>query len=85
MHVLSEAINALPFIIVLQVAAYWIFGLYRGIWRYASLPDLIRILKAVFLGTVLSAVILFLFYRLEGIPRSVFSAIFITPDGAIRW
>lgn len=71
-HVLSEAINVLPFVFVLQIVAYWIFGLNRVIWRFASLPDLIRIIKAVFLGAGLSAIVLFLFFRLENIPRSVF-------------
>ncbi len=27
--------------------AFWVLGLYRGLWRYASLPDLQRILVAV--------------------------------------
>ncbi len=31
----------------LQAAVFWHFGLYRGIWRYASLPDLKRILIAI--------------------------------------
>lgn len=51
--------------------AFWYFGCYRGIWRFASLLDLIRILKAVILGAVISAVCVFLYSRFEGIPRSV--------------
>jgi len=50
---------------------YWIFGLYRGMWRFASIPDLVRILKSVFSGTSLLLLILFQYNRLEGIPRSV--------------
>ena len=33
-------------------ALFWIFGLYRGIWRFASLPDLQRILLAVAVGAL---------------------------------
>ena len=39
--VLSLAV--LPFAAVI----YWLFGLYRGVWRFASAPDLINIGKAV--------------------------------------
>ncbi|RMH60802.1 MAG: polysaccharide biosynthesis protein [Zetaproteobacteria bacterium] len=54
-----------------QAAMYWYFGLYRGVWRYASLPDLLRIAKAVLLGAVISFVLMFIWQRLEGLPRSV--------------
>lgn len=32
--------------------SFWVFGLYRGIWRFASIPDLLRILRAVFVGSL---------------------------------
>jgi FlaA1/EpsC-like NDP-sugar epimerase len=56
---------------LIQLAVFFIFGLYRGIWRYASLPDLRRILLA--LSTAMAAVlfILFLLQTLVGIPRSI--------------
>lgn len=50
---------------------FWLFGLYRGIWRFASIPDLVRIVKAVVLATLLSFVAMFVLQRLEGLPRSV--------------
>lgn len=56
----------------IQGAVYWLFGLYRGFWRFASVPDLIRILKAVAVGTLLLVGCCWLLTRLEGIPRSVF-------------
>ena len=54
-----------------QATAFWLFGLYRGIWRFASIPDLMRILKAVSGGVAVTFLLLFLVNRLEGIPRSV--------------
>jgi FlaA1/EpsC-like NDP-sugar epimerase len=33
-------------------------GLYRGMWRFASVPDLINILKAVLIGSVIWAVLI---------------------------
>jgi FlaA1/EpsC-like NDP-sugar epimerase len=45
--------------------------LYRGLWRYASMRDLIAIVKAVSLSILIFAVVMFIVNRLEGIPRSV--------------
>src|SRR4030065_143361 len=55
----------------LQMLIFWQFGLYRGIWRYASTADLRRIVLAVALS---AAVIPLLFWMLRlglVIPRSV--------------
>ncbi len=67
----EQFLQPLLFIIPTQLLTFYLIGLYRGIWRFASLPDLIRILNAVIIGTAISMLILFAFTRLEGIPRSV--------------
>ncbi|MEA3469924.1 MAG: nucleoside-diphosphate sugar epimerase/dehydratase, partial [Thermodesulfobacteriota bacterium] len=54
-----------------QGGAYWLFGMYRGLWRFASIPDLFRILKAVFFGALCVIVIFSFVTRLAGVPRSV--------------
>lgn len=51
--------------------AFWHFSLYRGIWRFASVPDLIRILKAVWIGAGATFLVDFLLVRLEDVPRSI--------------
>ncbi len=53
---------------------FWAMGLYRGIWHYASLSDLIAIIKAVSLALLVFLPVLFVATRLENFPRS---AIFI--------
>ena len=68
---LSSALHSLPWVMLIQGAVYWLFGLYRGVWRFASLPDLVRITKAVLAGTLLVVVTLFIVNRSELIPRSV--------------
>ena len=45
-------------------------GLYRGVWRYASLNDLIAITKAVTVALTLFTIAMFLITRLELLPRS---------------
>ncbi len=57
--------------LVVQTASFWLFHLYRGIWRFASIPDLLRIMRAVSVGVLLSFAVLFIWLRLETIPRSV--------------
>lgn len=46
-------------------------GLYRGLWRYASMQDLLTLARASFLLLLLFYLCLFLLTRLEGTPRSV--------------
>nr|WP_305891024.1 nucleoside-diphosphate sugar epimerase/dehydratase [Methylomonas sp. WSC-7] len=66
-----SALLFLPWVIAIQVSLFWVFGLYRGVWRFSSLPDLIRIGKAVLTGIFFIASALFLYDRLHGVPRSV--------------
>jgi FlaA1/EpsC-like NDP-sugar epimerase len=67
----QDALRGLVFVLPIQFTLFIIFGLYKGIWRFASLPDILRILKAVLVGTVLSVALLFVFTRAGGVPRSV--------------
>ena len=50
---------------------FLVTGLYRGIWRYASLPDLFNIAKAVTLTVLIFLPVMFVFTRLEVLPRSM--------------
>jgi len=68
---MTGMLTYLPIVIAIQVTMFWYFGLYRGVWRFASIPDLIRIAKAVTLGAGFIAISLFLWTRMEGLPRSV--------------
>ncbi len=54
-----------------QAVVFWKFGLYRSIWRFASIPDLRCILQSVALGVLLTVLAVFVFQRLQGVPRSV--------------
>ncbi len=47
------------------------FRMYRGVWRYASLNDLLNITKAASLTVLIFLVILFAVTRLEDLPRSL--------------
>lgn len=58
-------------IISCQIVFFNLMGLYRGMWRFSSTTDLVKILKAVTYGTALSLIFIFLWNRLIGFPRSV--------------
>src|SRR5712692_2939034 len=49
---------------------FLVTGLYRGIWRYASLPDLFNIARAATLTVLIFLPVMFVFTRLETLPRS---------------
>ncbi|MCC7483966.1 MAG: polysaccharide biosynthesis protein [Burkholderiales bacterium] len=66
---LGAALASLAPVLAVNAAAFWAFGLYRGIWRFASLPDLRRIVTAVGIAAVAAPTALILL-RLP-VPRSV--------------
>jgi len=67
-----ESLHSLPVVFIVQGLVFWNMGLYRGIWRFASVPDLLRIFKAIIVGTAGGALALFLLARLIDVPRSAF-------------
>lgn len=70
--ILAQALRMLIPVMLIQGVSYWVFGLYRGIWRFASIPDFMRIVKAVVVGSIFAAAIIAFFTRMEYVPRSVF-------------
>ncbi len=74
-------INAVPIAIffqscllltLIQVCCFWFMGFYKGIWRFASTPDLFRLIKGITIAVSLSFAGIFLLNRMVGIPRSTF-------------
>lgn len=61
----------LGIVLLLQGTVFWQVGLYRGLWRFASVPDLANLAKAGMLGLLCIVIGLFLYNRLQGVPRTV--------------
>jgi FlaA1/EpsC-like NDP-sugar epimerase len=68
---LTAALSTMAWVVPLQSVVFWRFGLYRGIWRFASLPDLKRIMVAVGIAALLNPLVLVLFQIHSVVPRSV--------------
>jgi UDP-GlcNAc:undecaprenyl-phosphate GlcNAc-1-phosphate transferase len=65
-------IKSLPLLIVCHLLSFLVVGVYRGIWRYTSVRDLVTFLKGVILGSVLSILTLLILYRFQYFSRTVF-------------
>lgn len=62
-------LSVLPWVVVAQGLVLWWVGVYRGMWRFASVPDLWNIIRGAVLGTLAVSLVLFMVSRLEGVPR----------------
>jgi FlaA1/EpsC-like NDP-sugar epimerase len=58
-------------VLMAQGLVFWRVGLYRGIWRFASVPDLFNILKASVFGLIAILLSLFIYNRVNLVPRTV--------------
>jgi FlaA1/EpsC-like NDP-sugar epimerase len=62
----------LPIIALIKPALWYFFNLYRGMWRYTSLPDVYNVLKASTAATLFLVLFLALTQNFSGYSRSVF-------------
>ncbi|MFH1605581.1 MAG: nucleoside-diphosphate sugar epimerase/dehydratase [Pseudomonadota bacterium] len=65
-------VASMLWVVPLQGVAFFSFGMYRGMWRYAGVPDLKRIVLAVMSSTLVIVLVLLLSPHQEPpVPRSV--------------
>jgi len=64
--------QSLPVIVASQLVAFFIVGVYRGVWRYFSLTDTIVMARGVFVGVVASQLAILYLYRFTSYSRAVF-------------
>ncbi len=78
--------KSLPWVIAVKMICLFACGLYRGVWRYMGVPDLVNILRAVVFSSVLSALVVLYLWRFEGYSRAVFiidgTLLFLAVSGA---
>ena len=64
--------QTLPFIITAKILTFLIFKLYKGMWRFTSLTDIINIIKSGLASSAVIVLAILFIYRFDGFPRSVF-------------
>jgi len=64
--------KSLVWLILIKISVFYIFGLYRGVWKYISISDLITIFKAVTLGSAFSIIAFTFLFRFQDFSRAVF-------------
>jgi len=64
-------IDSLPWVLGIHAVVFWVLGLYRGLWRYASIPDLQRIAGAVSIAA-LAVPATFALLQSGVVPRTVY-------------
>ena len=84
---LARAIETIPLVVFIHASVFAYYGVYRGVWQFFSLLDLVRIAKAVVVGIVWLAAIIFLLTRMEYVPRSImplYAGLLISLLGGMR-
>ena len=59
------------FITLLQIAIFYIFGLYRTMWRYASIEEFLKVIAAILIATTATAIV-FMSVAYRELPRSIY-------------
>jgi FlaA1/EpsC-like NDP-sugar epimerase len=75
--------SLLPLILGVKLSSFYLFGLYRGMWRYTSIDDIINIFFATLFSSALIVLLLLFSHHFLGYSRSVFLLDMVFTFGAI--
>ncbi len=64
-------LKTLPLLVVVRMAALGLFHLFQGLWRYASVSDVLQIIKASTVGTIVFVPVVWMFLGQQGFPPGV--------------
>ena len=67
-HLIAQS---LPWLVGIKMVALWLFGTYRGQWRYISVHDYVQIAKGSLAGSLVFMLFLVIFYRFAEYSRAV--------------
>jgi len=65
-------LRSLPAVIACKIVIFFIIGIYRGIWRYMSVNDVLVYIRASFLASLLSISAVTFIYRFEDFSKGIF-------------
>jgi UDP-GlcNAc:undecaprenyl-phosphate/decaprenyl-phosphate GlcNAc-1-phosphate transferase len=64
--------QSLPVIVASQMVAFFVVGVYRGVWRHFGMMDTLVVARGVFFGTVTAMLVILGAYRFFAYSRTVF-------------
>ena len=67
----QQIITTLLPLLVIKICCFFAFDLYRGMWRYAGIRDLVNIVKGALCRVLIFIVYLAIFRHFEGVSRGV--------------
>ncbi|MDL1967970.1 MAG: polysaccharide biosynthesis protein [Deltaproteobacteria bacterium] len=59
-------------VVLCKLVVFYSFNLYRGMWRYTSIVDLINVIRAVAVSSAIIITVILMLSRFQGFSRSVF-------------
>ena len=65
-------LRTVPLLVFIKMAIFLLVGVYRGIWRYTSVDDLVVFSKGVVLGSITSILAMLFAFRFREFSRAVF-------------
>jgi len=69
---MSSFLTSLPLVLAVRLALFYAYGLYRGMWRFVGIRDLLTIVKATTVGSGVIIALLYLAGSHGEHPRSIF-------------
>jgi len=71
-EVLTLYVKSLPIVIVLTLISFLLFGVYRGVWRYIGINDLLRFFGSVLVSLLLILIAVSVIYPGDGFGAELF-------------
>jgi FlaA1/EpsC-like NDP-sugar epimerase len=69
---IRQCLIVLPWLVALKLAVFFMFGLYRGMWRYTSVRDFWKLVQACFVSMLLIMAVILFAYRFQEFSRAVY-------------
>ena len=70
-------VKTITFVVIIKLSVFYYYGLFVGLWRYVSIDDFWRIIKANSIATILFILTNIFIYSEYALPRSIFIIDFI--------
>ena len=86
-HPSAEHMNimarTIPILLVIKLLVFYYFGIFSGLWRYANIDDIWKIIKASFYSTVIFILIILFIRTVYSYPRSIFMLDWVLCTGLV--